>query len=474
MSASKTIKLMKEKEVEYVDLRFTDPRGKLQHLTMDGKMVDEKMLNEGVFFDGSSIAGWKAINESDMILKPDLERQIIDPFTSHNTMVLFCDVLDAVKKDPYERDPRSIAKKAEAYLKKSGIGDKAYFGPEAEFFVFDDVKYKNDMNETGFKIDSAEGPYNTGKDYENGNMGHRPGIKGGYFPVPPVDSAQDMRGEFLKALRDMGIKAEKHHHEVAPSQHELGMYFGTLTNQADNMQLYKYGVQMVAHSFGKTATFMPKPFENLTGNGCHAHISLWNGNKNLFLDKGDKLGLTRLAYNFLGGILNSAEALSSFFNPSINSYRRIDAPVTTSGATWSPSKISYTGNNRTHMIRIPDPGRFELRLMDGSANPYLLQAGVIAAGIDGIEKKRDPGQPLFVNMYTDGDNYPNIKKLPSDLENALKHLSSSEVLLSAFGEKNIASYLKLKQQELKDFNSKENFSKKELITEWEKTNTLDC
>jgi len=228
MSASKVIKLMKEKEVEYVDLRFTDPRGKLQHLTMDGKIIDEKMLNEGVFFDGSSIAGWKSIHESDMLLKPDLERTIIDPFTSHSTLVLFVDVLDAVKKDPYERDPRSIAKKAEAYLKKSGIGDKAYFGPEAEFFVFDNVKYKNDMNETGFKIDSAEGPYNTGKDYENGNMGHRPGIKGGYFPVPPVDSAQDMRGEFLKALRDMGIKAEKHHHEVAPSQHELGMYFNTL------------------------------------------------------------------------------------------------------------------------------------------------------------------------------------------------------------------------------------------------------
>ena len=219
---------------------------------------------------------------------------------------------------------------------------------------------------------------------------------------------------------------------------------------------------------------MPKPFENLTGNGCHAHISLWSGNKNLFLDKGDKLGLTRLAYNFLGGILYSAEGLSAFFNPSINSYRRIDAPATLSGASWSPSKISYTGNNRTHMIRIPDPGRFELRLMDGSANPYLLQAGIIAAGMDGIEKKRDPGQPLFINMYTDGDNYPNLKKLPSDLEEALEHLSNNEVLLSSFGEKNITSYLKLKQQELKDFNSKENFSKKNPITDWEKINTLDC
>ena len=249
MSARDVLKQIKSKNVEYVDLRFTDPRGKLQHVTMDKTIVDEGMLNDGVFFDGSSIAGWKAINESDMILKPDLSRTVMDPYTSHNTMILFCDILDAVKKDPYERDPRGIAKKAEAYLKKTGIGDKAYFGPEPEFFVFDDVKIKNDMNETGFSIDSSEGPYNSGKSYDNGNMGHRPGIKGGYFPVPPVDSAQDMRGEYLKGLRDVGITVEKHHHEVAPSQHELGMLFGTLVDQADNVQLYKYVVQMVSHSF---------------------------------------------------------------------------------------------------------------------------------------------------------------------------------------------------------------------------------
>ena len=238
MSAKDVLKLMKTKDVEFVDLRFTDPRGKLQHVTMDTTIVDDEMLNDGVFFDGSSIAGWKAINESDMILKPDLSRTVIDPYTSHNTMILFCDVLDAVKRTPYERDPRGIAKKAEAYLKKTGIGDKAYFGPEPEFFVFDDVKIKNEMNETGFSIDSTEGPYNSGKSYANGNMGHRPGVKGGYFPVPPVDSAQDMRGEYLKGLRDVGIKVEKHHHEVAPSQHELGMLFGTLVDQADNCLLY--------------------------------------------------------------------------------------------------------------------------------------------------------------------------------------------------------------------------------------------
>ena len=228
MSSQDVLKLIKDKDIEFVDLRFTDPRGKLHHLTMDCSIVDNDMFEDGVFFDGSSIAGWKAINESDMILKPDLSKPVIDPFNSHNTLNIFCDILDAVKKDPYERDPRGTAKKDQDYLKKTASLQKAYFGPEPEFFVFDDVRFKNDMNETSFMIDSSEGPYNTGKKYENGNMGHRPGVKGGYFPVPPVDSAQDMRGEYLKALKDMGVKVEKHHHEVAPSQHELGMYFGTL------------------------------------------------------------------------------------------------------------------------------------------------------------------------------------------------------------------------------------------------------
>ena len=298
MSASKIKKLLKDKEIEFVDLRFTDPRGKLQHLTMDSTVVDEEMLDEGVFFDGSSIAGWKAINESDMILKPDLNRPIVDPFNSHTTLNLFCDIMDAVKKDSYGRDPRGTAKKAEEYLKKSGIGDKAFFGPEPEFFVFDDVRFKNDMNETSFSIDSSEGPYNTGKKYENGNLAHRPGVKGGYFPVPPVDSAQDMRSEYLKALKDMGVKVEKHHHEVAPSQHELGMYFGTLTDMADNVQLYKYAVQMVTNSFGKTATFMPKPVKGDNGSGMHCHQSLWKGNTPLFMGK-EYAGLSKTALYYI-------------------------------------------------------------------------------------------------------------------------------------------------------------------------------
>ena len=450
MSASAVLKLMKEKEIEYVDLRFTDPRGKLQHLTMEGKVVDEEMLNVGVYFDGSSIAGWKAINESDMILKPDLERQVVDPFTSHNTLILFCDVLDAVKKNPYERDPRSTAKKAEAYLKKSGIGDKANFGPEAEFFVFDDVRYKNDMNETGFVIDSSEGPYNTGKKYENGNMGHRPGIKGGYFPVPPVDSAQDMRSEFLKVLKDMGIKAEKHHHEVAPSQHELGMVYDTLTTQADNMQLYKYGVHMVAHSFGKTATFMPKPVKGDNGSGMHVHQSLWKGNTALF--SGNKYaGLSDIALHYIGGILKHAKAINGLTNGITNSYKRLipgfEAPVL----------LVYSARNRSASCRIPvvtnkNATRCEIRFPDAASNPYLSFAAMLMAGIDGIKNKIDPGKPLDKDLYALSES--EVKEIPTvcgSLREAMENLDRDRKFLTqgeVFTDDQIDAYIALKFEEI--------------------------
>ena len=450
MSASAVLKLMKEKEIEYVDLRFTDPRGKLQHLTMDGKVVNEEMLNVGVYFDGSSIAGWKAINESDMILKPDLERQVVDPFTSHNTLILFCDVLDAVKKNPYERDPRSTAKKAEAYLKKSGIGDKANFGPEAEFFVFDDVRYKNDMNETGFVIDSSEGPYNTGKKYENGNMGHRPGIKGGYFPVPPVDSAQDMRSEFLKVLKDMGIKAEKHHHEVAPSQHELGMVYDTLTTQADNMQLYKYGVHMVAHSFGKTATFMPKPVKGDNGSGMHVHQSLWKGNTALF--SGNKYaGLSDIALHYIGGILKHAKAINGLTNGITNSYKRLipgfEAPVL----------LVYSARNRSASCRIPivtnkNATRCEVRFPDAASNPYLSFAAMLMAGIDGIKNKIDPGKPLDKDLYALSES--EVKEIPTvcgSLREAMENLDRDRKFLTqgeVFTDDQIDAYIALKFEEI--------------------------
>ncbi len=417
---------------------------------MDSTVVDEEMLNKGVFFDGSSIAGWKAINESDMILKPDLNRKIIDPYTSHNTLILFCDILDAVKKDSYERDPRGIAKKAETYLKSTGIGDKAYFGPEPEFFVFDDVRYKNDMNETSFAIDSIEGPYNTGRKYENGNMGHRPGVKGGYFPVPPVDSAQDMRGEYLKGLRDVGVKVEKHHHEVAPSQHELGMYFGTLVQQADNIQLYKYVVQMVTHSFGKTATFMPKPVKGDNGSGMHVHQSIWKGNKAIF--SGNKYaGLSDTALHYIGGILKHAKAINAFSNAATNSYKRLipgfEAPVL----------LVYSARNRSASCRIPitlskKAARCEIRFPDGASNPYLSFAAMLMAGIDGIKKKINPGKPLDEDLYALPES--KVKSIPTvcgSLREAMESLDRGRNFLtqnSVFTDDQIDSYIALKFEEI--------------------------
>ena len=450
MSASEVLKLMKDKEVEYVDLRFTDPKGKLQHLTMDATIVDNQMLNDGVFFDGSSIAGWKAIHESDMILKPDLTRKVIDPFTSHNTLVLFCDILDAVKKTPYERDPRGIAKKAEAYLKSTGIGDKAYFGPEPEFFVFDDVRYKNDMKETSFSIDSIEGPYNTGRKYENGNMGHRPGIKGGYFPVPPVDSAQDMRGEYLKGLRDVGIKVEKHHHEVAPSQHELGMYFRTLVEQADNVQLYKYVVHMVSHSFGKTATFMPKPVKGDNGSGMHTHQSIWKGKTPVF--SGNKYaGLSDTALHYIGGILKHAKAINAFSNSTTNSYKRLipgfEAPVL----------LVYSARNRSASCRIPialnkNGARCEVRFPDGAGNPYLTFSAMLMAGLDGIKKKIDPGKPLDEDLYALPESkVKNIPTVCGSLREAMESLDRDREFLKqggVFSDDQIDAFIALKFEEI--------------------------
>ena len=450
MSSSDVLKLMKDKEIEYVDLRFTDPRGKLQHLTMDATIVDDEMLNDGVFFDGSSIAGWKAINESDMILKPDLNRKIIDPFSSHNTLILFCDILDAVKKNSYERDPRGIARKAEVYLKSTGIGDRAYFGPEPEFFVFDDVRYKNDMNETSFAIDSIEGPYNTGKKYENGNMGHRPGIKGGYFPVPPVDSAQDMRGEYLKGLRDVGIKVEKHHHEVAPSQHELGMYFSTLVDQADNVQLYKYIVHMVSHSFGKTATFMPKPVKGDNGSGMHTHQSIWKGKTPVF--SGDKYaGLSTTALHYIGGILKHAKAINAFSNATTNSYKRLipgfEAPVL----------LAYSARNRSASCRIPitlskNGARCEVRFPDGAGNPYLTFSAMLMAGLDGIKNKIDPGKPLDEDLYALPESkVKNIPTVCGSLREAMESLDRDRGFLKqggVFSDDQIDAFIALKFEEI--------------------------
>jgi glutamine synthetase len=442
MTAENILKIIKEKEIDYVDLRFTDPRGKLQHLTQDISTIDEDFLNDGTFFDGSSIAGWKAINESDMILKPDLSRSFVDPFTSHNTLVIFCDIMDPIKKDYYERDPRSIAKKAEAYLKTTGIGDTIYFGPEPEYFIFDDVKIANSMNKVSFEIDSSEGPYNSDKKYDNGNMGHRPGVKGGYFPVPPVDSCQEMK--------DMGVKVEKHHHEVAPSQHELGTMFDTMVTNADNMQIYKYAAHMVAHSFGKTATFMPKPIKGDNGSGMHCHQSIWKDGKPLFA--GDKYaGLSQDCLYYIGGIIKHAKALNAFTNATTNSYKRLipgfEAPVI----------LAYSARNRSASCRIPFSSspkgkRVEVRFPDAAGNPYLGFASMLMAGLDGIKNKIDPGKPFDKDLYAlSEEELKGVPQVCGSLREALENLDKDRSFLTAgnvFTDDQIDAYISLKMEEV--------------------------
>ena len=453
MSSKNIIKLMKDKQVEFVDLRFTDPRGKLQHVTMDATVVDDELLNDGVFFDGSSIAGWKAINQSDMLLKPDLTRPIIDPFNSHTTLNIFCDILDAVNKDPYERDPRGTAKKAEAYLKKSGIGDKSYFGPEPEFFVFDDVRFKNDMNETSFSIDSSEGPYNTGKKYENGNMGHRPGIKGGYFPVPPVDSSHDLRAEMVTVMKEMGLIMDKHHHEVAPSQHELGMTFSTLVSAADNLMMYKYGVQMTAHTYGKTATFMPKPVAGDNGSGMHTQQSIWKGGKPTFAGSA-YADLSECALYYIGGIIKHAKALNAFTNPATNSYKRLipgfEAPVL----------LAYSARNRSASCRIPfsnspNGKRVEVRFPDAMANPYLAFSAMMMAGLDGIQNKVHPGDAMDKDLYDlPPEELADVPTVCGSLREALNSLDVDRDFLKkgdVFSDDQINAYMELKWEEVYSF-----------------------
>ena len=435
-------KIAKQKKIKYFLISFVDLFGVLRSKLVPTQAISEMQKN-GAGFAG--FATWLDMTpaDTDMFAIPDPNSLIQLPWNKEVGW-LASDLWMGGKT--VKASPRVMLKNQIKQLSKKNLKMKS--GVECEYFL---------ITPDGTKI-ADEKDTQSKPCYDQSALMRR----------------YDLIKEICDSMIEMGWCPYQNDHEDANGQFEMNWDYDDCLITADRHVFFKYMVKSLSEKHGLRATFMPKPFENLTGNGCHAHISLWNGTKNLFLDKEDRLGLTKLAYNFLGGILNSAEALSSLFNPSINSYRRIDAPVTNSGATWSPSKISYSGNNRTHMIRVPDPGRFELRLMDGSANPYLLQAGILAAGIDGIEKKRDPGQPLFINMYTDGHNYPNIKKLPSDLESALEYLSNSEVLLSAFGEKVITSYLKLKEQELKDFNSKETFSKKNPITSWEKINTLDC
>ncbi|WP_448581239.1 type I glutamate--ammonia ligase [Thermaurantiacus sp.] len=444
------LKIMKEKEIEWVDLRFTDPRGKWQHLSMAKRVITEDNLTEGFMFDGSSIAGWKVINESDMILKPDLDASYIDPFSATPMLILFCDIVEPATGELYGRDPRSTAKRAEAYLKASGIGDTVYVGPEAEFFVFDDVRFAQGYAGGHYAIDDVELPTNSGRQYEEGNLGHRPRAKGGYFPVAPVDSAMDLRSEMVSTMLEMGLPCDKHHHEVAAAQHELGLEFGTLVQTADRMQIYKYVVQMVAQAYGKTATFMPKPIKDDNGSGMHTHMSIWNKGKPLFAGEG-YAGLSETALYFIGGIIKHAKAVNAFTNPTTNSYKRLvpgfEAPVL----------LAYSSRNRSASCRIPygsgaKSKRVEVRFPDATANPYLAYSALLMAGLDGIENKLHPGAAMDKNLY---DLPPReLKKVPTvcgSLREALTSLDKGRAVFTkggVFTDDQIDAYIDLKMEEV--------------------------
>ena len=447
------LKRIKEEEIEWVDVRFTDPKGKWQHLSMCAHVVDEDMLEEGMMFDGSSIEGWKVINESDMILKPDLDAVYVDPFSATPMLVIFCDIVEPSDGSLYARDPRSTAKRAEAFVKTTGIGDTVYVGPEAEFFMFDDVKFYDGYAGNGFKIDDIELPTNSERDYEAGNLGHRPRAKGGYFPVAPVDSATDIRAEMVSTMLEMGLPCDKHHHEVAAAQHELGLTFGTLTQTADRMQIYKYVVMMVAQAYGKTATFMPKPIMTDNGSGMHTHISIWDGGKPLFAGNG-YAGLSDMCLYFIGGVIKHAKALNAFTNPTTNSYKRLvpgyEAPVL----------LAYSARNRSASCRIPygsgeKAKRVEFRFPDAMANPYLCYAALLMAGLDGIKNKIHPGEAMDKNLY---DLPPaELAEVPTvcgSLREALESLQADHEFLlegGVFTADQVEAYLELKWQEVLRF-----------------------
>ncbi|MEK6540743.1 MAG: type I glutamate--ammonia ligase [Pseudomonadota bacterium] len=444
------VKMIADNEVEWVDLRFTDPKGKWQHLTMTAALIDEDQLEDGLMFDGSSIAGWKAINESDMILKPDLDAVHMDPFSATPMLVVFCDIVEPSTGELYARDPRSTAKRAEAYVKATGIGDTIYVGPEAEFFMFDDVRFENGYAASGYTIDDIELPTNTGRSYDSGNMAHRPRAKGGYFPVAPVDSAVDIRAEMVSTMREMGLNMDKHHHEVAAAQHELGLTFDTLVKTADNMQIYKYVVHQVAHAYGKTATFMPKPIKDDNGSGMHTHMSIWKGKEPLFAGNG-YAGLSDMCLFFIGGVIKHAKALNAFTNPTTNSYKRLvpgfEAPVL----------LAYSSRNRSASCRIPygagtKAKRVEFRFPDAMANPYLCYSALLMAGLDGIQNKVHPGDAMDKNLY---DLPPEeLKQVPTvcaSLREALDSLNADYDFLlkgDVFTKDQIDAYVELKWEEV--------------------------
>ncbi len=449
-TAADIIKKIKDEEIEWVDLRFTDPKGKWQHLTMVSSVMGEDEWTDGLMFDGSSIEGWKAINESDMILKPDLDAVYTDPFSATPMLIVFCDIVEPSTGEGYSRDPRTTAKRAEAYVKETGIGDTVYVGPEAEFFMFDDVRFDTSYNQSYFKIDDIELPTNTGREYEGGNLAHRPRAKGGYFPVAPVDSAVDIRGEMVSTMLEMGLPCDKHHHEVAAAQHELGLTFGTLTTTADRMQIYKYVVHQVAHAYGKSATFMPKPIKEDNGSGMHTHFSIWEGKTPLFAGNG-YAGLSETCLYFIGGIIKHAKAINAFTNPTTNSYKRLvpgyEAPVL----------LAYSARNRSASCRIPygtgpKSKRVEVRFPDAMANPYLAYAALLMAGLDGIQNKIRPGEAMDKNLYDlPPAELAEVPTVAASLREALDSLLADHGFLlkgDVFTKDQIEAYVEMKWAEV--------------------------
>jgi len=451
MSASDVLNKINEYGVKFVDFRFTDTKGKEQHVSVPAHTIEEDTFTEGKMFDGSSVAGWKGINESDMILMPDPATAVMDPFTDEPTINISCNVVEPTTGEGYERDPRSIADRAEAYLKASGIADTAYFGPENEFFIFDDVKWSTEMGHCSYQIDSEEAAWSSHKMYEDGNIGHRPGVKGGYFPVPPVDSLHDIRGAMCLAMEEMGLKVEVHHHEVATAgQCEIGVAFNTLVRKADEVQILKYCIHNVAHSYGKTATFMPKPLVGDNGSGMHVHMSLMKDGVNLF--SGEEYGgLSEMALYYIGGIIKHSPAINAFANPATNSYKRLvpgfEAPV----------MLAYSARNRSASIRIPyvsNPKgrRIEVRYPDSVANPYLAFSALMMAGLDGIKNQIHPGEAMDKDLYDlPPEEEAEIPQVAFSLDQALEALDQDRDFLKAggvFTDDVIDSYIALKNEEV--------------------------
>jgi len=429
MTPKEVVDLAKKNKTKIVDIKFMDLLGTWQHFSVPTSELEESLFEEGLGFDGSSIRGWQAINASDMLVIPDPTTAVMDPFMNAPTLSLLCNIVDPITKEKYSRDPRNVAQKAEAYLKSTGIGDTAFFGPEPEFFIFDDVRYQNDSNQCFYAVDSEEGTWNSGRD-EEPNLGHKPRHKEGYFPVSPSDSLQDIRTEMLLLMEQVGIAMECHHHEVATAgQCEIDMRFAPLVQCADNLMWYKYIVKNVAKRYGKTATFMPKPLFNDNGTGMHVHQSIWKDGNPLFAGNG-YAGFSEMGLNYIGGILKHASAICAFAAPTTNSYKRLvpgfEAPV----------NLAYSSRNRSAAIRIPmySPSpkakRMEARFPDPSSNGYLAFAVMLMAGLDGIENKIDPGEPLDKNIYALGpEELANIPTLPTSLEGALGALESDHDFL---------------------------------------------